>query len=139
MLCCRGSQGSSLGLWHGVRLLPSGPPAAPPPLGVAWVHEALVGRARARLAVLASPADSIGRGGAAAAAAATSAATGAQGARAVVFEAPPPPSRPPPRESPLAGPPGALDLVVEDCEAALAVWPFGPEPLRVLSAVEEER
>jgi len=45
------SQGVSLGLWHGHRLLPEGPPAAPPPIGLLWVASSYVGRARARFAL----------------------------------------------------------------------------------------
>jgi len=44
-------QGNSLGLWYGIRYLPLGPPSAPPPLGFAWLFNALVSRARAQLAI----------------------------------------------------------------------------------------
>lgn len=44
------STGKQVGQWHGHRLEATGPPNSPPPIGLRWLCEAYVGRARCRLA-----------------------------------------------------------------------------------------
>jgi tetratricopeptide (TPR) repeat protein len=135
------SKGRSLGLWHGHRLLKTselsagdgdqyrwrlGSYACPPPVGVAWLHGAITGRARATLElVLAAEEDEKeddeedeqqqqqeqGREGKAAAKI-TAAAEQRRKKR--------------------------LAAVVADCELALSVWPRAPEPLALLAACREQ-
>jgi len=103
--------GDSLGLWHGYRLQASAPLASPPPIGITWIHGALVERARASLELYFE--DSRSRR--------------VQGSHGGGWDD----KR---REQTVAG---LLASAVADCETSVAMWPRDPEALVVLAVAKE--